>query len=131
MYTYEEEVRAVICEYLYDNYASVDLIFLTPEYLMNNVDLYEDSITGINSGSYCCSWSLAKGNVLNAMYELDDIVNDGYITDEQLGYKLRKEMYEDIDCIIRLRYATMLMPLIATEYIKYRKGEENNEKEHD
>ena len=121
MYNYESEVRDSIWEYLHDNYDWADLSNLSPEYLMNDIDLNNDYITGIESRSYWCNVRQAEDHVLNAMFELDDIVNDDYITDEQLGYELRKGMYEDIDCIIRLRYATMLMPVIATEYIEYRK----------
>lgn len=131
MYYYEIAVRGAIWEYLHEKYDSVDRSDLTVAYLLKNVDLNSDYITGIASGSYFCDASKAEECVLSAMCELDDLVNDDYITDEQLGYELRKEMYEDIDCIIRLRYATMLMPLIAVEYIEYRKGEKNNEKEND
>ena len=121
MYNYESEVRDSIWEYLHDNYDWADLSDLSPEYLMNDIDLNCDYITGIASGSYWCNGRLAADHVLNAMFELDDIVNDDYITDEQLGYELRKGMYEDIDCIIRLRYATMLMPILVTEYIEGRR----------
>ena len=123
MYNYESEVCDAIWEYLHENYDYADLKDLSPEYLMRDINLHNDYITGIDSGSYFYNRWQAEECVLNAMYELDDIVNERYITDEQLGYELRKEMYEDIDCIIRLRYATMLMPVIATEYIEYRKGE--------
>lgn len=123
MYNYESEVRDSIWEYLHYNYDRVDLSDLSPEYLMNGIDANSDYITGIASGSYWCNARQAEDHVLNAMGELDDLVNDDYITDEQLGYELRKEMYEDIDCLIRLRYANMLMPVIVTEYLEGRRTE--------
>lgn len=123
MYNYESEVRDSIWEYLHENYDSADLSDLSPEYLMNDIDVNSDSITGIASGSYFCNAWKAEECVLSVMWELDDLVQDGYITDEQLGYELRKEMFEDIDCLIRLRYATMLMPIVVTEYLEGRSPE--------
>ena len=123
MCTYMMEVNSDIWKYLHNRYDNTPLSLLTLEYLLTDIDLRHTEITGISTGGYFNFSDDAEEHILNNMCELNDIVEQGYITDEEMGYKLRRGMYGDIDCIIRLRHATVILPIVIELYINDRKKE--------
>ena len=105
MYSYKEQVRADVREWIDDNKEQIEGLDRNDAYeVIYDSCWIDDSVTGNASGSYTFSRYEARQNFFNDEDSDDYIsqmIEDGFMSVDELGSKIAESNWEYIDLSIR------------------------------
>ena len=84
---------------------------------LNEILWSEDSITGNGSGSYTFNNEKAREYVLDGdgLQYLEDLVNEGWLTDESIGKYITDYNFESLDVSLRCYFLSQAIEEVITE----------------
>ena len=83
---------------------------------LNEILWSEDSITGNGSGSYTFNREKARDYVLNdGLQYLEDLVNEGWLTYENIGKYVTNYNFESLDVSLRCYFLSQAIEEVITD----------------